>query len=112
MAAPPTAQIRRGNRGLDVARSRRVEIFAQPAEFFALPLQLARQQEYQLPDLVLASHSLLHGLTCMENRAVIPAAERIADLVQRRLRMPAGQVHGYLPRERDVGWTSLTGHIR
>jgi hypothetical protein len=48
----------------------------------------------------------------MENRAVIPAAERIADLVQRRLRMPAGQVHGHLPRERDVSRTSLTGHIR
>jgi hypothetical protein len=48
----------------------------------------------------------------VEDSSVIPAAECVADLVQRRLGMFARQVHGHLSRESDVGRTPLTGHIR
>src|SRR5258708_19508665 len=63
-------------------------LFADPTR---LALQLARQQEYQLPALVLASPSLLHGLACLQNPALIPATAPTTHLLPTTLRITTHQ---------------------
>src|SRR6476646_11937441 len=74
-------------------------------------LQRAVDEGDRLPDFVLLFHPLLHQLAGVQDRAVIAPAESFADLIERRLRQLAREIHRDLARESDVGRATFSRHV-
>jgi hypothetical protein len=75
-------------------------------------LQLAVEQADDLTRFFVILHALLDQLAGMDDGAVIPAAERIADIGERHAGVLAAEIHGKLTGQGDIGWAAFAAHVR
>src|SRR5260221_8778511 len=74
--------------------------------------ELTVEERDNLPCPFVLEHPFFHEPVRVQDSAVITAAKRFADFVERGLRQHTREVHGDLPWESDVRRAALAGHVR